>query len=162
MSTQLLNRKKADKPDDGKVKPLPSRSKRTRTYGVDVDGSVIRVVELFDDAVVSYSTYQGETTLDAFQQFLATKPAGYVSCCAALRDLDFKLLLNKITAPTLVIGSDKDPSTPWEGNGDILAREIPSAQNVLLPGAHISNLEQPRAFANGVLDFLRPRVAPRS
>jgi len=94
--------------------------------------------------------------------FLATKPAGYVSCCAALRDLDFKLLLNKITAPTLVIGSDKDPSTPWEGNGDILAREIPSAQNVLLPGAHISNLEQPRAFANGVLDFLRPRVAPRS
>ncbi len=79
MSTQLLNRKKADKPEDGKGKPAASRARRTRTYGVDVDGSVIRVVELFDDAVVSYSTYQGETTLDAFQQFLATKPAGTVT-----------------------------------------------------------------------------------
>jgi hypothetical protein len=34
---------------------------------------------VLDDAVVSYSTYQGETTLDAFQQFFATKPSGPVT-----------------------------------------------------------------------------------
>jgi hypothetical protein len=97
MSMQLLNRKKADKPEDGKFKPVPSRSKRTRSYGVDVDGAVIRVVEMLDDAVVSYSTYQGETTLDAFQQFLATKPSGPVTVAW----MTINLHIRRVPLPTV-------------------------------------------------------------
>ena len=85
---------------------------------------------------------------------LGTDPAGYAGCCTALRDMNHKSVLGKIAVPTLVIGSDRDPSTPWEGNGDLLAREIPGAKAVVLSGAHLSNLEQPRGFTAALLEFL--------
>ena len=85
---------------------------------------------------------------------LGTDPAGYRACCAALRDMNTKAELKKITVPALVIGSEADPSTPWEGNGDILAREIAGAKSLVLQGAHLSNLEQPRGFTSAVLEFL--------
>jgi 3-oxoadipate enol-lactonase / 4-carboxymuconolactone decarboxylase len=85
---------------------------------------------------------------------LCSDPSGYVACCAALRDLNFKNDLGRISVPTLVIGSDSDPSTPWEANGEVLARNIPGAKQVLLRGAHLSNLEQPRAFTAALLEFL--------
>lgn len=59
---------------------LPAaRSRRGRSYGVDIDGNVVRVVELYDNAVVSYGTYQGHTVEDAFRKFLGTKPNGDVT-----------------------------------------------------------------------------------
>jgi 3-oxoadipate enol-lactonase len=88
---------------------------------------------------------------------LGTDPQGYAACCAALCDADTRAALSKIFVPTLVIGGDKDPSTPWEGNGAILARDIPKAKAFRLQTAHLSNLEQPRAFTSAVLDFLLAR-----
>jgi 3-oxoadipate enol-lactonase / 4-carboxymuconolactone decarboxylase len=85
---------------------------------------------------------------------LGTDPKGYAACCAALRDADTRAALGKISVPTLVIGSDKDPSTPWEAHGAILARDISGAKALRLQTAHLSNLEQPRAFTTAVLDFL--------
>jgi 3-oxoadipate enol-lactonase / 4-carboxymuconolactone decarboxylase len=85
---------------------------------------------------------------------LGTDPAGYRACCAALRDMNTKAELRKITVPALLIGSEADPSTPWEGNGNILAREIAGAKSIVLQGAHLSNLEQPRGFTSAVLEFL--------
>ena len=85
---------------------------------------------------------------------LGTDPKGYAACCIALRDVDTRAALSKISAPTLVIGSDKDPSTPWEGNGSILVRDIPGAKAFHLETAHLSNLEQPRAFTTAMVDFL--------
>ncbi len=85
---------------------------------------------------------------------LGSDPKGYAACCAALRDADTRASLRKISVSTLVIGSDKDPSTPWEGNGSVLARDIPNAKTVRLQTAHLSNLERPRAFTTAVLDFL--------
>ncbi len=66
-------------------------------------------------------------------------------------------MLRQIQAPTLIISGSKDVSTPWEGHGEILAREIPSAHVVHLPTAHLSNLERPRSFTTALLDFLLPR-----
>jgi 3-oxoadipate enol-lactonase len=85
---------------------------------------------------------------------LGTDPQGYAACCVALRDADTRASLSKISVPTLIIGGDKDPSTPWEGNGSILARDIPRATAFRLETAHLSNLEQPPAFTSSVLDFL--------
>jgi 3-oxoadipate enol-lactonase/4-carboxymuconolactone decarboxylase len=87
---------------------------------------------------------------------LGTDPKGYAACCAALRDADTRAELGKISVPTLVIGSDKDPSTPWEAHGAILAKNIPKAKAFRLHTAHLSNLEQPRAFTGALLDFLLP------
>lgn len=85
---------------------------------------------------------------------LGTDPRGYAACCAALRDVDYRNQLGKIQLPTLVIGGDKDPSTPWEGNGEVLAHEIANAKAIVLSAAHLSSLEQPRPFTMAVLDFL--------
>jgi 3-oxoadipate enol-lactonase/4-carboxymuconolactone decarboxylase len=84
---------------------------------------------------------------------LATDPVGYAGCCAAIRDLDQLDLLTKIRVPTLVIGGDRDISTPWEGHGDLLAERIPGAKHVVLPAAHLSNLERPRSFSAALLGF---------
>jgi 3-oxoadipate enol-lactonase/4-carboxymuconolactone decarboxylase len=88
---------------------------------------------------------------------LGTDPVGYAGCCAAIRDANFAGLLRQILAPTLIISGSKDISTPWEGHGEILAREIPGARVVHLPTAHLSNLERPRSFTTALLDFLLPR-----
>lgn len=85
---------------------------------------------------------------------LGTDPRGYAACCAALRDADHRAILGGISVPTLVIGSDNDPSTPWVEHGAILAEGIPGAKALRLETAHLSNLEQPRAFTIAALDFL--------
>lgn len=86
--------------------------------------------------------------------FLGTEREGYLGCCAALRDVDLRARLGEIGAPTLVIGGDADPSTPWPDSGAILARDIPGAKAVVLHTAHLSNLGKPRAFTTAVLEFL--------
>jgi 3-oxoadipate enol-lactonase len=91
--------------------------------------------------------------------FLGTDPAGYVACCAALRDVDYTTQLGKIRVPTLVIGGAGDPSTPWAEHGAILARDIPGARAVQLPAAHLSNLGRPHAFNRALLEFLLPITA---
>jgi 3-oxoadipate enol-lactonase/4-carboxymuconolactone decarboxylase len=90
--------------------------------------------------------------------FLATNPIGYAGCCAAIRDMDNRESLPKIQTPTLVIFSEKDLSTPWTANGEILAGSIPGAQTVSLPTAHLSNLEAPRSFTAALLNFVMPQT----
>jgi 3-oxoadipate enol-lactonase/4-carboxymuconolactone decarboxylase len=85
---------------------------------------------------------------------LNTDPVGYAGCCAAIRDMDNRPLLPSITAPTLVIGSDRDVSMPWTGHGDLLASRISGARTAILAAAHLSNLERPAGFTNALLDFL--------
>lgn len=86
-----------------------------------------------------------------------TSPDGYVGCCAALRDVDHCRELRNIKVPTLVISGELDIATPWSGHGEILAREISGARSVLLPAAHLSNLERPRSFSAALLEFLPPQ-----
>ncbi len=88
-----------------------------------------------------------------------TDPAGYAGCCSAIRDMDHTASLAKIRVPTLVIVGDRDVATPWEGHGEILAREIPGAQVVRLPAAHLSNIERPRAFTAAIFSLLQPATA---
>ena len=91
--------------------------------------------------------------------FLGTSPAGYIACCATLRDADNTASLRNINVPTLVIVGDRDVSTPWQGHSEVLAREIPRARAVHLPAAHLSNLERPRSFSTALLEFLLPPAA---
>jgi 3-oxoadipate enol-lactonase/4-carboxymuconolactone decarboxylase len=91
--------------------------------------------------------------------FLGTDPVGYAGCCSAIRDMDHTKDLAKIKVPTLVIVGDRDVAAPWTGHGEILARSIPGAKAVLLPAAHLSNIEQPRTFATALLNFLLPSAA---
>jgi len=86
--------------------------------------------------------------------FLGTDPRGYAACCAALRDTDMTSQIAKITTPTLVIGGDQDPSTPWAGHGEVLAQHIRGAKTLRLDSAHLSNIGKAREFTRAVLEFL--------
>lgn len=84
---------------------------------------------------------------------LATPLQGYVACCAAIRDMDFREGLSRIQAPTLVIAGKKDLASPPE-NGEYLAANIKGARYAEIAAAHISNLEKPAEFNKLVADFM--------
>jgi 3-oxoadipate enol-lactonase len=87
--------------------------------------------------------------------FLASNPDGYAACVGAVRDIDFRESNPRITAPTLVIVGTHDPATPPERGREMAEKQIKAAKLVELDAAHISNVEQPRAFTEAVLNFLR-------
>lgn len=88
------------------------------------------------------------------EMFLATDPAGYVACCEAIRDMDFRASNSSITAPTLVIVGAQDAATPPSA-GEAIAAQIKGAQVASLDAAHIANVEQPKRYADTVLSFLQ-------
>ena len=94
------------------------------------------------------------------RNLLGTHPGGYAGCCSAIRDTDNTGLLREIRTPTLVIGSEEDPSLPWTGHSDILVREIPGAMGQQIPGHHLSNLDRPSAFNAALTAFLLPAPDP--
>jgi 3-oxoadipate enol-lactonase/4-carboxymuconolactone decarboxylase len=85
---------------------------------------------------------------------LATDPRGYAGCCAAVRDMEQRSLLSSIRTPALIIVGDRDVSTPWQGHGETLAREIVGSQVEHLPAAHLSNLETPYSFTAALARFV--------
>lgn len=64
-------------------------------------------------------------------------------------------LLSGITVPTLVVVGEDDKATPVESSRK-MAATIPGAELVIIPGAgHVSNIEQPDAFNQALITFLR-------
>ena len=103
----------------------------------------------------SEALQRGDPSVESTKSvFLGTSPVGYAGCCAALRDFDGNAMLGQISAPTLVITGQRDVSTPWVGNGEILCQKIAGAKSVLLDAAHLSNLERPHSFTSAVAEFL--------
>ena len=87
------------------------------------------------------------------RMLLKTNAEGYSGCCEAIRDMDHRALLTRISAPTLVIAGRRDLATPIEMSEAILG-QIPGAKLAILEAAHLSNVERPQAYTNVVLDFL--------
>lgn len=83
---------------------------------------------------------------------------GYAAACAAIRDMDFRDQLSRITAPALVIGGTADPATP-RPHSQTLADVIAASELVWLDAAHLSNLERPEQFAAAVARFVTRRFA---
>jgi 3-oxoadipate enol-lactonase len=79
---------------------------------------------------------------------------GYASACAVIEHMDLASGLPSIEAPTLVIAGAQDPATPPEHAERIVAG-IPAARlEVLDPGAHLVNVEQPEATTRLIIDHL--------
>jgi 3-oxoadipate enol-lactonase len=83
-----------------------------------------------------------------------TNPEGYAAGCAAVRDMDHRQELGKISVKTLIVTGASDPVTPPE-DGKFLALHISGARFVEIPGSHLSNLEASEEFNREVLSFLR-------
>ena len=83
---------------------------------------------------------------------------GYVGTSAAIPTIDATRRLREIGIPCLVIVGEDDVAMPVT-MAQVLARELPDAELVVVPDAgHLSNLEQPEAF-NAALDRFYERIA---
>ncbi len=72
---------------------------------------------------------------------LGTDPESYALACEAIAAFDLRDRLPRITARTLVIAGDQDPSTPVE-HAETIAEGIPGARlAVVAEAAHLANLE---------------------
>jgi pimeloyl-ACP methyl ester carboxylesterase len=95
---------------------------------------------------------------EAFERLVSSLRAvhrdSYLKTVEASVSQDLAAPLENITTPTLVIGSEGDPLYAPSIARD-MARRIPQARLVMLPGGHVSNLEQPDRFNAAVLEFLK-------
>jgi 3-oxoadipate enol-lactonase len=83
----------------------------------------------------------------------STSMEGYIACCAALREADFRESVAAIRAPTLVISGTHDPAAP-PADGKFLVKQIAGSRYVELDAAHLSNIEQRESFTGELSKFL--------
>lgn len=89
------------------------------------------------------------------KHFLATPVAGYIGCSEAIRSLNYLDQLCRICIPTLIMVGEEDPGTPVSASIAMHER-VPNSRLVVLPSAaHLSNAEQPEAFNEALISFLR-------
>jgi len=131
-----------------------SRSNWDNRIKMVSEGGMAAVVELAMQRFFSAETRGRDYAASVRSVILGTNSRGYIGCCAALREVDYRDSIGKIKVPTLVIAGAHDVSTPWDGHGEMLARGIPGARAIHLPTAHLSNLERPRSFNAALLEFL--------
>ena len=78
---------------------------------------------------------------------------GYVACYAAIRHFNLTAQLPRFTTPTLIIAGEADQSMPL-ARAQLMHEAIPGSALVVLPGAHICNIEAADAFNAALTDFL--------
>lgn len=135
----------------------PEAMETRRTAVLDGGMSAIADVAMSRFFQASWIARNPPVVAEARRTLLATAPAGYAGCCAAIRDMDQRDALRTIAAPALVIAGDHDVSMPYAPHCEVLASLIPSATVVRLKAAHLSNLEQPRSFSAALFQFLVPK-----
>jgi 3-oxoadipate enol-lactonase len=100
------------------------------------------LVRWFTEAYREEKGQEAQRVLDMLRR---TDPEGYASCCEAIGHADFRGMLDRIKAPTLVMAGVYDPVTTV-ADADEMARHIPDCARVDLDAAHISNVEAEQRF----------------
>ena len=89
------------------------------------------------------------------KMFAETNLDGYLACCTAIRNMDMRDCHPRIQAPTLVIVGLRDAATP-PAAGEEIQQRIAGAKLATIDASHLSNIGQPKAYADLVLNFLAP------
>jgi 3-oxoadipate enol-lactonase len=101
-----------------------------------------------------YRRAQPQAESAALAGLLRNDQTGYLGCCHAVAEVDWRAGLPGITCPTLVIAGELDQGAPV-AMSQAIADAIPGARLEVLPEAsHISVLEQPAAFEAVIRTFL--------
>ena len=89
------------------------------------------------------------------KRFLQSSVAGWANACLAIAEMKpMNDHLSAVSAPTLALaGAEDEPYLPYL---DLYLRKIPRCKKELIPQAnHMCNLENPEAFTQTVLSFLK-------
>jgi 3-oxoadipate enol-lactonase len=90
----------------------------------------------------------------ARRAFLAGEARGYALACRALEQADVTGVLDRITAPTLVVCGEDD-APPFTAAAREFGERLPDARVVwLTPARHAGVLEQPEQFREALVGFL--------
>lgn len=93
-------------------------------------------------------------TVARFHRMVAScDPAGYIGCCAALRDADLRENIHRVRARALVVSGDHDSSTTL-ADAEFIAAQISGATLFTLPAAHLTNVECAASFSRHAERFL--------
>lgn len=85
---------------------------------------------------------------------LSTGVEGYIACASAVRDMAQTTMLLCVKSPTLVLVGRQDPACTVE-KSLVIHRMIDGSQMVILEdAAHLSNIEQPKAFNQALRAFI--------
>ncbi len=115
-----------------------------------------------DATIDRWFTQPGQQRLpEAIQKiratYLKTPAAGFLGCCAAIRDLDLRETIRAITTPTLILVGEHDQGTPV-AHARFIHERIATSRLVVIPdAAHLQNLEQAEIFNRTLLGFLEER-----
>lgn len=127
---------------------------------VIVNGSQV-AADIFSKILFADQTYMEHPELieDVYRWMLDTDPSGLSGALLAMRGRkDYTPLLERFRLPCLVIGAENDKAIPVE-QSRILATGLPQHTLSIIPDAgHMVNLEQPGAFNNCLLDFLKANL----
>jgi 3-oxoadipate enol-lactonase len=95
-----------------------------------------------------------ETTAMIAEMIEATSDEGYIAACEALRATDLRADASKVHVPVLIVGSDRDQSTPPDLSRELHASIEGSELAMIADAAHLSNVEQAALFNAALLRFL--------
>jgi 3-oxoadipate enol-lactonase len=101
----------------------------------------------------SFRSLQPEKVARIEGMLEATPAEGYAAACGAIAEMNQLSDIRRIAAPTLVICGAEDPATPL-AHSAALCDAIADSRLVVLPAAHLSNVERPQDFSAAVRDFL--------
>ncbi len=139
----------AKMPPDG-LAAWDTRIGVARDKGMDalVDGTVERWFSAsFRDA--------NPHVVDPVREMIRKTPvAGFTGWCDALKTLDLIDEISAIDLPTLIVVGAQDPGTPVAASEAMNERIAGSELVVLDDAAHLSNLEQPKAFSAALGGFI--------
>ena len=117
-----------------------------------MSGVAVKLAERWFTA--QFKVGRPEVCAEAAAMFEEVDAAGYAWCCEALSEADLRHDVAFVAAPTLVLAGVDDPVVPV-ADAAALAEAIPGAVlQVVSPGAHLLNLEQPDRFTSAALDHL--------
>jgi 3-oxoadipate enol-lactonase len=136
----------------------PPEAWSERAAAVEQAGTVAAVADgvLARWLTPAYAERHPEQLARLRNMLVATSPAAYAGCCRALQRMDLRADLPRIAAPTLVVVSAQDPSTPPE-HGEAVAAAIPGARLERLdPSAHMAAIERAGDVTRLLLDHLAP------
>lgn len=123
------------------------------------------VSALADATLERWFTSAGRTRLledveETKKSILGTSFEGYAGCIAALRAMDLREAIGRISTPTLIIVGDQDEATPVDASEFIHSRIASSSLVVIPEAAHLVNIERREIFNEHLLAFLAKNTVP--
>lgn len=122
------------------------------------EGGVAAICEPTLERWFTADFLQNPENLDALtsvrSMILGTTRDGYEGVARCLQKLDILPRLGAINCPTLYLVGESDPAASVDVMEDMKNRTANAELLILKNAAHISNLEQPQAFSEGIRRFL--------